>query len=83
MATEKSGRAIPRGRYALWLLGLIAYGAVAQVVAESGVVGGQSAAIFVLVYLLGLRASTGSLRLAAVEWTVYQSVQHQVTGYAR
>ena len=54
VATEKSGRAIPRGRYALWFLGVVAYGTVARVVAESGVLGDQGGAIFALVYLLGL-----------------------------
>ena len=54
VATERSGCAIPRGRYALWLLGVVAYGVVARVVVESGMVAGQSAAIFVVIYLLGL-----------------------------
>jgi len=54
VTTERSGRAIPRVKYALSLIGLIAYGAVARVVAESGVFVGQSMGNFVIVYLLGL-----------------------------
>ena len=54
VATERSGRAIPRGKYALWWVGLFAYGAIAKVVIDSGVLVDESAAVFVLVYFLGL-----------------------------
>lgn len=54
VATERSGRAIPRGRYALCLLGVVAYGVVARAIVHIGVLGDHGAAIFAVVYVLGL-----------------------------
>ena len=54
VATERSGRTIPRGSYALWLLGLVAYGPVMRAVAWSGGLAGSEMGTFALIFLLGL-----------------------------